>query len=76
MKTKSVLFFFTLLLSASFNSIAQNVYFCSEAFSAGVKPTNQLLFKAKDEGGKIGLWSYNDTCKKLEQITSEQNSKI
>jgi len=52
MKTKSVLFFFTLLLSASFNSIAQNVYFCSEAFSAGVKPTNQLLFKAKDEGGK------------------------
>lgn len=53
MKTKVLLSFLTLFAYVSFNSIAQdNVYFSSEAFSAGIKPTNQIALKPKEENGK------------------------
>lgn len=46
-------FIFSFLFALSFNIAAQdNIYFSSEAFSAGVKPTNQIALKPKEEGGK------------------------
>jgi hypothetical protein len=53
MKAKQLSILSFLLLVVSFNTTAQdNTYFCSEAFSAGVKPTNQIALNPKDDGGK------------------------
>ncbi len=53
MKNKVLLSIIAVLSCLSLRSTAQdNVYFCSENFSASGKPINQLALKPKDEGGK------------------------